>query len=66
MDDRYKGTARLAERPVLDRDDQGYIYRIPKPFELGVVFGSGAERILDATVGKSDEAFNNFASRSCR
>lgn len=37
-----------------------HIYRIPKPFELGVVFGSGVERILDATVGKDPEAFAQF------
>jgi hypothetical protein len=34
-----------------------HIYRIPKPFELGVVFGSGVERILDATVGNNPDAF---------
>src|SRR5205823_5932291 len=34
-----------------------HVYRIPKPFELGVVFGSGVERILDATIGKNPEAF---------
>jgi hypothetical protein len=38
-----------------------HIYRIPKPFELGVVFGSGAERILDATVGNNPEAFDKFS-----
>ena len=37
-----------------------HIYRIPKPFELGVVFGSGAERILDATIGNNPEAFDKF------
>lgn len=37
-----------------------HIYRIPKPFELGVVFGSGAERILDATIGQNPEAFDKF------
>ena len=37
-----------------------HIYRIPKPFELGVVFGSGVERILDATIGKDPEAFDKF------
>jgi hypothetical protein len=36
------------------------IYRIPKPFELGVVFGSGVERILDQTVGNNPEAFDKF------
>lgn len=36
------------------------IYRIPKPFELGVVFGSGVERMLDQTVGANPEAFDKF------
>jgi hypothetical protein len=38
-----------------------HIYRIPKPFELGVVFGSGVERILDRTVGNNPEAFDKFS-----
>lgn len=40
--------------------NNGAIFRIPKPFELGVIFGSGPERILDATIGKNPEAFDNF------
>lgn len=35
---------------VIDRDEQGalqHIWRIPKPFELGVIFGTGPERILE-------------------
>jgi hypothetical protein len=43
---------------VLTKD---HIWRIPKPFELGVVFGSGVERALDATIGQNNEAFNGFA-----
>ncbi len=38
-----------------------HIYRIPKPFELGVVFGSGVERILDLTIGNNPEAFDKFS-----
>jgi conjugative element/phage-associated large polyvalent protein len=38
-----------------------HIYRIPKPFELGVVFGSGVERILDLTVGNNPDAFDKFS-----
>ena len=37
-----------------------HVFRIPKPFELGVVFGSGVERILDATVGQNKEAFDGL------
>lgn len=37
-----------------------HIYRIPKPFELGVVFGSSVERILDAYFDAKPEAFKDF------
>lgn len=40
--------------------NNGSIWRIPKPFELGVMFGSGVERVLDATIGKNKEAFDHF------
>lgn len=40
--------------------NNGSIYRIPKPFEIGVLFGSGPELLLDATIGKNPEAFNGF------
>jgi hypothetical protein len=42
---------------VLTKDN---IYRIPKPFEPGIIFGSGAERVLEATLGKNPEAFKHF------
>lgn len=38
-----------------------HIFRLPKLHELGVVFGSGVERILDATIGGNSEAFDGFA-----
>lgn len=41
--------------------NNGHIFRIPKPFELGVIFGSGVERALDATVGKNKDAFEGFS-----
>ncbi len=59
-DPRYK------ELPSWQRDlfwivmTKDHIYRIPKPFELGVVFGSGVERILDRTIGDNPEAFDKF------
>lgn len=37
-----------------------HIYRIPKPFELGVIFGSLPERALDAYYADKPEAFKNF------
>lgn len=60
-DPRYK------ELPHWQRDmfwivmTKNHIYRIPKPFELGVVFGSGVERILDSTIGNNPEAFDKFS-----
>lgn len=39
--------------------NQGNIYRIPKPFELGVLFGSVPERILDAYYNKNPNAFKH-------
>lgn len=41
--------------------NNGHIFRIPKPFEVGVIFGSGVERILDATIGKNPEAWEGFS-----
>jgi len=41
--------------------NNGHIWRIPKPFELGVLFGSGTERMLSATLGKDKEAFDGFS-----
>jgi hypothetical protein len=35
-------------------------YRIPKPFELGVIFGSSAERILDQFAADKPEAIAGF------
>lgn len=41
--------------------NNGHTYRIPKSFELGVLFGSLPERILDAYVKDNKDAFKNFA-----
>ncbi len=38
------------------------IYRIPKPFELGIIFGSLPERFLDYLVEKDPDAMKNFAT----
>lgn len=40
--------------------NNGSLWRVPKPFEVGVVFGSGVERVLDATLGNNPEAFKHF------
>lgn len=41
--------------------NQGQIYKIPKPFEMGVMFGSSIERSLDAYFEKDPHAFKSFA-----
>lgn len=38
-----------------------HVFRIPKPFELGVLFGSMPERALDAYVDGKPDAFKDFA-----
>lgn len=40
--------------------NKGAIWRIPKPFELGVLFGSGAERLLDQFFTDKPEALEGF------
>ncbi len=58
---------RVQDLPAWQKDmfwivaTKDHLYRIPKPFELGVVFGSGVERVLDATVGNNPEAFDKFS-----
>ena len=39
---------------------ESHVFRIPKPFEVGVIFGSGAERALDAMFDDDPEAFDGF------
>lgn len=40
--------------------NNGNIWRVPKPFELGVIFGSVPERILDAYYQKDPNAFKGI------
>lgn len=41
--------------------NNGAIFRIPKPFEAGIVMGSGTERILDLFFKSNPDAFEGFA-----
>lgn len=41
-------------------DPDGIIYRVPKPFELGVLFGTGAERIVEGILSQDPKAFDGF------
>lgn len=36
--------------------------RIPKPFEIGILFGTGAERMLDKYLADNPEAFKGYAN----
>jgi len=36
------------------------IYRIPKPFELGILFGSIPERILEAIDGQNPKVLDSL------
>jgi hypothetical protein len=41
--------------------EKGYFYfPVPKPFELGMIFGTGAERFLDYYYDKDPDAINEF------
>ncbi len=41
--------------------NEGLIYRVPKPFEIGTTFGSSMERVLDSYFAKDPDAFKGFA-----
>lgn len=42
--------------------NDGTIWRIPKPFELGILFGSVPERMLDRFYADRPDAFKGFSS----
>lgn len=42
--------------------NKGTIYRIPKPFETGIIFGSGLERSLDAFYKDNPKAFKDYSN----
>jgi hypothetical protein len=39
---------------------ENHIWRIPKPFEAGIIFGTMPERLLDAAFAKDPNAFKGF------
>jgi hypothetical protein len=57
---------RYRELPDWQRDlfwivmTENHIFRIPKPFELGVLFGSGVERLLDRFFTDNPQALDGF------
>lgn len=57
---------RYAEIPQWEKDlawiimTPNHIFRIPKPFELGIIFGSLPERVLDGFYSKNPNAFKGF------
>ncbi len=38
----------------------GVTWKIPKPFELGIIFGTGAERIVEHMISQDPKAFDGF------
>ena len=40
---------------IAGEGDDAVVYRIPKPFELGVVFGTGTEKMLDFISGEGNK-----------
>ncbi len=58
---------RWKEIPQWERDlfwivmTKDHIYRIPKPFEIGLIFGSVPERLLDKFAGDNPDAMKNLA-----
>ena len=36
------------------------LYKIPKPFEVGLIFGTGAERMMDSIIDEDPKAFDGF------
>ena len=52
--------------PVEDKNGKNIWYRIPKPFELGIIFGSGAERIVDSILSEDSGAFDDFMQTMIR
>jgi hypothetical protein len=48
---------------VLTKDN---IYRIPKPFELGIIFGSAPERMVDYIMTQDPEAFDELGKSLAR
>lgn len=42
---------------------EDHIYRIPKPFELGLVFGTGAERMTEYILSRDTKAFDGYLAQ---
>lgn len=59
---------RVAEIPQWERDlywivpTEDHIYRIPKPFETGAVFGSAVERALEGFVAENPDAYKHMTT----
>ena len=62
-----KDDPRYAEIPAWQKDmfwiamTDDHIYRIPKPFEVGVMFGSVPERMLEAFYADNPDGFRHFS-----
>ena len=45
---------------ITGEGEDSFVWRIPKPFELGILFGTGAERILEWMNSKDPEAIKTL------
>ena len=45
-----------------DAYGDGTVWRIPKPHQLGIIFGTGAEHIVDMMMDDDPQAFDDFQS----
>lgn len=47
---------------VIGSGEDAWVFSVPKPYELGMIFGSSVERLIDLFHGYDEDAFNGFAS----
>ena len=59
-DDRYKNLPQWQKDFFWIILTENHIWRIPKNFEVGVIFGSGAERLLEKFYANNPRAFDKF------
>ena len=52
--------------PVENDKGKNVWYRVPKPFEIGTIFGSGAERVAASILDDDPKAFDDFVDTLIR
>ena len=59
-DDRYKELPRWQKDLFWIFMGKDYMFKLPKPFEIGILFGSGAERLAEYYQTNNPKAFKGF------